>query len=83
MLACGMDPKGVMAELTGREGGYSRGKGGSMHMFSTDKKFYGGHGIVAAQVPIGAGLAFAEQYNGTDNVALPISATVPQSGAGI
>jgi pyruvate dehydrogenase E1 component subunit alpha len=68
MLACGMDPKGVMAELTGREGGYSHGKGGSMHMFSTEKKFYGGHGIVAAQVPIGAGLAFAEKYNGTDNV---------------
>jgi len=68
MLACGMDPKGVMAELTGREGGYSRGKGGSMHMFSSEKKFYGGHGIVAAQVPIGAGLAFAEKYNGTDNV---------------
>ena len=68
MLACGMDPKEVMAELTGREGGYSRGKGGSMHMFSTEKKFYGGHGIVAAQVPIGAGLAFAEKYNGTDNV---------------
>lgn len=68
MLACGMDPKGVMAELTGREGGYSRGKGGSMHMFSAEKRFYGGHGIVAAQVPIGAGLAFAEKYNGTDNV---------------
>ncbi len=68
MLACGMDPKGVMAELTGREGGYSRGKGGSMHMFSKEKRFYGGHGIVAAQVPIGAGLAFAEKYNGTDNV---------------
>ena len=68
MLACGMDPKGVMAELTGREGGYSRGKGGSMHMFSAEKRFYGGHGIVAAQVPIGTGLAFAEKYNGTDNV---------------
>lgn len=68
VLACGMDPKGVMAELTGRSGGYSRGKGGSMHMFSAEKKFYGGHGIVAAQVPIGAGLAFAEKYNGTDNV---------------
>lgn len=62
MLACGMDPKGVMAELTGREGGYSRGKGGSMHMFSAEKKFYGGHGIVGAQVPLGAGLAFAHKY---------------------
>jgi pyruvate dehydrogenase E1 component alpha subunit len=68
MLACGMDPKGVMAELTGREGGYSRGKGGSMHMFSKEKHFYGGHGIVAAQVPLGAGLAFADKYNGNDNV---------------
>jgi len=62
MLACGMESRGVMAELTGREGGYSRGKGGSMHMFSTDKKFYGGHGIVGAQVPIGAGLGFANKY---------------------
>ncbi len=62
MLACGMDPKGVMAELTGREGGYSRGKGGSMHMFSREKHFYGGHGIVGAQVPLGAGLAFADKY---------------------
>ncbi len=62
MLACGMDPRGVMAELTGREGGYSRGKGGSMHMFSKEKHFYGGHGIVAAQVPLGAGLAFADKY---------------------
>jgi pyruvate dehydrogenase E1 component alpha subunit len=68
MLACGMDPKGVMAELTGREGGYSGGKGGSMHMFSTEKHFYGGHGIVAAQVPLGAGLAFSDKYKGNDNV---------------
>ena len=68
MLACGMDPKGVMAELTGREGGYSKGKGGSMHMFSTDKRFYGGHGIVGANVPLGAGLAFADKYMGNDRV---------------
>ncbi len=68
MLACGMDPKGVMAELTGRAGGYSRGKGGSMHMFSREKHFYGGHGIVGAQVPLGAGLAFSDWYKGNDNV---------------
>ena len=68
MLACGMEANGVMAELTGREGGYSRGKGGSMHMFSREKHFYGGHGIVGAQVPIGAGLAFADRYKGNDNV---------------
>ncbi len=70
MLAAGMDPKGVMAELTGRASGYSKGKGGSMHMFSREKHFYGGHGIVGAQVPIGTGLAFAHKYNGNDNVSL-------------
>ena len=70
MLACGMDPKGVMAELTGRQGGYSRGKGGSMHMFSREKNFYGGHGIVGASVPLGSGLAFANKYRGNDRVCL-------------
>ena len=70
MLACNMDPKGVMAELTGRRGGYSHGKGGSMHMFSKEKGFYGGHGIVGAQVSLGTGLAFAARYRKTDNVSL-------------
>jgi len=70
MLACGMDPRGVMAELTGRAGGYSKGKGGSMHMFSREKNFFGGHGIVAAQVPIGTGIAFAHKYKQNDRVCL-------------
>ena len=68
MLACGMDAKGVMAELTGRSGGYSKGKGGSMHMFSREKKFYGGHGIVGASVPLGTGLAFAHKYRGDGGI---------------
>ena len=70
MLACGMEAKGVMAELTGREGGYSKGKGGSMHMFSKDAKFYGGHGIVGAQIPLGVGLGFANRYRGNDSISL-------------
>ena len=70
MLACNMNPKGVMAELTGRRGGYSHGKGGSMHMFSVEKGFFGGHGIVGAQVSLGTGLAFAARYRKTDNVSL-------------
>lgn len=70
MLACGMDAKRVMAELTGRRSGYSKGKGGSMHMFSREKKFYGGHGIVGAPAPLGAGLAFANLYRGDDSVSL-------------
>ncbi|GJE58242.1 pyruvate dehydrogenase (acetyl-transferring) E1 component subunit alpha [Methylobacterium trifolii] len=70
MLACGMDPKGVMAELTGRRGGYSRGKGGSMHMFSREKQFFGGHGIVGAQVSLGTGLGFADAYRKNGKVSL-------------
>jgi pyruvate dehydrogenase E1 component alpha subunit len=70
MLACGMDPKGVMAELTGRAEGYSRGKGGSMHMFSKAVNFFGGHGIVGACVPLGTGLAFANRYRKNDRVCL-------------
>ncbi len=70
MLATGMDPKGVMAELTGRRGGYSRGKGGSMHMFSREKNFFGGHGIVGAQVPIGTGLGFAHKYRSNGKVSI-------------
>src|SRR3954452_13839942 len=70
MLATGMDAKGVMAELTGRRGGYSKGKGGSMHMFSMEKNFFGGHGIVAAQVSLGTGLALANRYRGNDSVSV-------------
>jgi pyruvate dehydrogenase E1 component alpha subunit len=70
MLATGMDAKGVMAELTGRKGGYSKGKGGSMHMFSVEKGFFGGHGIVGAQVSLGTGLAFAMKYKGNGRVSL-------------
>ena len=70
MLACGMAAKGVMAELTGRAGGYSKGKGGSMHMFSKETGFYGGHGIVGAQVSLGTGLGFARKYQGTDRVSV-------------
>ncbi|MBT5187563.1 MAG: pyruvate dehydrogenase (acetyl-transferring) E1 component subunit alpha, partial [Kordiimonadaceae bacterium] len=70
MLACDIDPKVILAELTGRIDGISKGKGGSMHMFSVEHGFYGGHGIVGAQVPIGAGLAFAHKYRKNDNVSV-------------
>jgi len=70
MLATGMEPKGVMAELTGRRHGYAKGKGGSMHMFSVEKNFYGGHGVVGAPAPLGTGIAFANKYRGNDRVCL-------------
>ena len=70
MLATGMEPKRVMAELTGRRHGYAKGKGGSMHMFSVEKNFYGGHGIVGAPAPLGTGLSFANKYRGLDRVCL-------------
>lgn len=70
MLVMGLDPKGVMAELTGRQGGLSKGKGGSMHMFSNEHRFYGGNGIVGAQVSLGTGLAFASKYKGDGSVSL-------------
>ncbi len=67
-IGLGMHPKYIMAELYGKETGCSKGKGGSMHIFSKEHNFVGGHGIVGGQIPLGAGLAFAEKYNGTDNV---------------
>ncbi len=70
MLATGMDPKGVMAELTGRKGGYSKGKGGSMHMFSKENNFYGGHGVVGTSAPLGTGIGFANKYKENNNVVL-------------
>ncbi len=70
MIAQGMDPKGIMAELTGRIGGASKGKGGSMHMFSVEKQFFGGHGIVGANVPLGTGIAFAQKYKKTGKITM-------------
>ncbi|MCY6380723.1 pyruvate dehydrogenase (acetyl-transferring) E1 component subunit alpha [Hoeflea prorocentri] len=70
MLAAGMSARGVMAELTGRQSGYSRGKGGSMHMFSREKNFFGGHGIVGAQVPLGTGIALANKYKDNGKVSI-------------
>ena len=82
MLAYGIDPKVIMAELTGRAAGISHGKGGSMHMFSVEHKFYGGHGIVGAQVSLGTGLAFRHKYEAaTAASASPISATAPPTRA--
>jgi pyruvate dehydrogenase E1 component alpha subunit len=69
-LAAGISPREVMAELYGKITGCSKGKGGSMHMFSAEHNFFGGHGIVGAQIPLGAGIAFAEKYKGTDNICI-------------
>src|SRR6266702_8698239 len=68
LLACGVDPKAIMAELTGRRDGQSGGKGGSMHMFAPEKHYYGGHGVVGAQISLGTGLAFANHYRGDGRV---------------
>jgi pyruvate dehydrogenase E1 component alpha subunit len=84
MLATGSDPKAVMAELLGKEGGCSKGKGGSMHMFDIPKKFYGGHGIVGAQVPIGTGISFADKYRNTGGVCVTYFGDgASQPGAGL
>lgn len=77
-----MSADGVMAELTGRIDGYSKGKGGSMHMFSREKNFFGGHGIVGAQVPIGTGLGFSHKYKGDGGVGATYMGDGAQSGAG-
>jgi pyruvate dehydrogenase E1 component alpha subunit len=70
LLICGAHPNAIMAELTGRAAGVSKGKGGSMHMFDTERHFFGGHGIVGASVPLGVGLAFASKYRGEDRVSM-------------
>lgn len=79
-VACGIDPKHVMAELTGRSGGISKGKGGSMHMFEPSKHFWGGHGIVAAQMPLGTGLAFASKYRGEDRICMTFTGDGAMNG---
>lgn len=69
-IALGSDPKAIMAELFGKVTGISKGKGGSMHMFDREKGFFGGHGIVGGQIPLGIGIGFAEKYRGTDNLCM-------------